>query len=98
MVIHFAYIVLFGRISAENTSCSMVIKFSSNVVQPPVLLYMGVDKVENEELIKVSVLILKKKIYSIVIHNLFSTVSRRMFGFTLINFRLLTSIYGCLME
>lgn len=57
MVIHFAYIVLFGRISAENTSCSMVIKFSSNVVQPPVLLYMGVDKVENEELIKVSVLI-----------------------------------------
>lgn len=61
MVIHFAYIVLFGRISAENTSCSMVIKFSSNVVQPPVLLYMGVDKVENEELIKVSVLILKKR-------------------------------------
>ena len=30
----------------------MVIKFTSNVCQPPVLLYMGVDKVENEDLIK----------------------------------------------
>ncbi|KAK6736572.1 hypothetical protein RB195_019330 [Necator americanus] len=30
----------------------MVIKFTSNVVDPPVLLYMGVDKYENEELIK----------------------------------------------
>ncbi|CAJ0931976.1 unnamed protein product, partial [Mesorhabditis belari] len=30
----------------------MVIKFTSNVVQPPVLLYMGVDKFENEHLIK----------------------------------------------
>ncbi|CAD6196641.1 unnamed protein product [Caenorhabditis auriculariae] len=30
----------------------MVIKFTSNVVSPPVMLYMGVDKVENEDLIK----------------------------------------------
>ncbi|KAJ1372515.1 Coiled-coil domain-containing protein 25 [Parelaphostrongylus tenuis] len=30
----------------------MVIKFTSNVVDPPALLYMGVDKYENEELIK----------------------------------------------
>lgn len=31
----------------------MVIKYTSNSVDPPVMLYMGVDKVENEELIKV---------------------------------------------
>ncbi|VDL69685.1 unnamed protein product [Nippostrongylus brasiliensis] len=30
----------------------MVIKFTSDVVDPPVMLYMGVDKYENEELIK----------------------------------------------
>ncbi|KAE9414208.1 hypothetical protein Angca_009200 [Angiostrongylus cantonensis] len=30
----------------------MVIKFTSTVVDPPALLYMGVDKYENEELIK----------------------------------------------
>ncbi|CAB3403953.1 unnamed protein product [Caenorhabditis bovis] len=30
----------------------MVIKFTSNVVNPPAMLYMGVDKVENEELIR----------------------------------------------
>ena len=30
----------------------MVIKFTSTAVEPPVLLYMGVDKVENEELIR----------------------------------------------
>ncbi|KAK6031892.1 hypothetical protein OSTOST_01939 [Ostertagia ostertagi] len=30
----------------------MVIKFTSDVVNPPALLYMGVDKYENEELIK----------------------------------------------
>ncbi|CAI4233365.1 unnamed protein product [Auanema sp. JU1783] len=30
----------------------MVIKYTSNVVSPPVLLYMGVDKHENEHLIK----------------------------------------------
>ncbi|CAI5442435.1 unnamed protein product [Caenorhabditis angaria] len=30
----------------------MVIKFTSNVVNPPVTIYMGVDKVENEELIR----------------------------------------------
>lgn len=30
----------------------MVIKFMSTAVEPPVLLYMGVDKVENEDLIK----------------------------------------------
>ncbi|VDM69862.1 unnamed protein product [Strongylus vulgaris] len=35
-----------------NKINNMVIKFTSNVVDPPVLLYMGVDKYENEELIK----------------------------------------------
>ncbi|KHN84661.1 Coiled-coil domain-containing protein 25 [Toxocara canis] len=30
----------------------MVIKFTSNVVDPPVMLYMGVDKYENEDLIR----------------------------------------------
>ncbi|KAF8362939.1 hypothetical protein PRIPAC_89862 [Pristionchus pacificus] len=30
----------------------MVIKFMSTAVEPPVLLYMGVDKVENEDLIE----------------------------------------------
>uniref|UniRef100_A0A1I7TSF3 Coiled-coil domain-containing protein 25 n=1 Tax=Caenorhabditis tropicalis TaxID=1561998 RepID=A0A1I7TSF3_9PELO len=30
----------------------MVIKFTSNSVNPPAMIYMGVDKVENEDLIK----------------------------------------------
>lgn len=34
-------------------SCQkMVLKYLSTAVEPPVLLYMGVDKVENEDLIK----------------------------------------------
>lgn len=32
----------------------MVIKFSSNTTNPPTMIYMGVDKVENEDLIKVN--------------------------------------------
>lgn len=30
----------------------MVVKFTSTVVDPPALLYMGIDKHENEELIR----------------------------------------------
>lgn len=30
----------------------MVIRFTSNVTDPPVMLYMGIDKFENENLIR----------------------------------------------
>jgi hypothetical protein len=35
----------------------MVFYFTSNVVDPPVTLFMGLDKFENEHLIKVSAIL-----------------------------------------
>jgi hypothetical protein len=36
----------------QDTSIQMVIKFTSSIVDPPALIYMGKDKFENEKLIR----------------------------------------------
>ncbi|KAK6052014.1 hypothetical protein COOONC_10480, partial [Cooperia oncophora] len=69
--------ILFSSIvSATDLRQLMVIKFTSNVVDPPALLYMGVDKYENEELIKVSMD--GQKMFGFYVTGIFATVYLRL--------------------
>lgn len=73
----------------------MVIKFTSNTTKPPAMIYMGVDKVENEDLIKVWLEICKFVENIIHFFDFFSTVGQKTCGSTWTNSPVPTCTFGC---